>query len=97
MWDNSRTGCAYGGLIKSTSFQVMLAYCSSQFTRVCGDMEQLKMVLSPQKLTTLFHISKSLTKALIDKEKLKLLTPLQKATEKMTVQDMLPYPEYDKF
>jgi hypothetical protein len=62
--------------------------------RIAGDMEQLKIQLSPAKLSTLFLISKSVTKAVIDKDKLKLLTPLQKVSEKMAVQDILPNSEY---
>lgn len=53
-------------------------------------MNQLDIRLSPPKLTALFHISRRLTEAVIDKEKLRLLTPLQRVSEKVAVQDMLP-------
>lgn len=53
-------------------------------------MNNLKVVLSPQKLSTIFQVSKNLVKVVLKNENVGLLVPLKKANEHFTMNDMLP-------
>jgi hypothetical protein len=58
--------------------------------RIGGAMDRLRVMLSPQKLSTIFQVSKVLVKAVVTNKNVGLLTPLKRANEQFTVNDMLP-------
>lgn len=53
-------------------------------------MDQLKVILSPQKLSTIFQVSKVLVKAVLTNKNVGLLAPMKRANEHFNVNDILP-------